>query len=167
MRPIRIAFVVASMMALPASVLAQHAPPRAPAAPKAQPRPGGDAGSSATEPSGEIKAVTQAIIEEIDKRSELMANLEYLCDMIGPRLTGSPGLTKANQWTRDKFKQYGLAEPSSRVVDDREGLDARRGQGSRGRAGRAAAAAGIGRLESLDQGPPVRAGGSRQGPVGR
>ena len=40
-----------------------------------------------------------------------MANLEYLCDMIGPRLTGSPGLTKANQWTRDKFKQYGLADP--------------------------------------------------------
>ena len=38
-----------------------------------------------------------------------MANIEYLCDMIGPRLTGSPGLTKANHWTRDKFKQYGLA----------------------------------------------------------
>jgi carboxypeptidase Q len=113
MRPIRIAFVVASIMVLPAFVLAQQAPspPRAPAAPKAQPRPGGDAGSSATEPSGEIKAVTQAILEEIDKRSELMANLEYLCDMIGPRLTGSPGLTKANQWTRDKFKQYGLANP--------------------------------------------------------
>src|SRR5580692_10504129 len=112
MRPIRIAFVVASvMMALPAFVLAQQAPPPAPAAPKVQARPGGDAGSSATEPSGEIKAVTQAILEEIDKRSELMANLEYLCDMIGPRLTGSPGLTKANQWTRDKFKQYGLANP--------------------------------------------------------
>jgi carboxypeptidase Q len=113
MRPIRIAFVVASIVALPASVLAQPAPSpsRAPAAPKAQPRPGSDAGSSATEPSGEIKAVTQAILEEIDKRSELMANLEYLCDMIGPRLTGSPGLTKANEWTRDKFKQYGLAKP--------------------------------------------------------
>ena len=52
---------------------------------------------SASEPGGEVKAVTQAIIEEIDKRSELMANIEYLCDMIGPRLTGSPNLTKANQ----------------------------------------------------------------------
>ena len=59
--------------------------------------------------SGEIKAVTQAILDEIDKRSELMTNIEYLCDMIGPRLTGSPNLTKANQWTRDKFKQYGLS----------------------------------------------------------
>jgi hypothetical protein len=38
-----------------------------------------------------------------------MANLEYLCDMIGPRLTGSPGLAKANHWTRDKFRRYGLA----------------------------------------------------------
>lgn len=61
------------------------------------------------EASGETRAVTQAILEEIDKRSELMANIEYLCDMIGPRLTGSPNLTKANQWTRDKFKQYGLS----------------------------------------------------------
>ena len=63
------------------------------------------------EASGEIKAVTQAILDEIDKRSELMANLEYLCDMIGPRLTGSPNLAKANQWTRDKFQQYGLTNP--------------------------------------------------------
>jgi hypothetical protein len=61
------------------------------------------------EPGGEIKAVTQAILEEIDKRSELMANMEYLCDMIGPRLTGSPNLKKANQWTREKFQQYGLS----------------------------------------------------------
>ena len=28
--------------------------------------------------------------------------------MIGPRLTGSPNLTKASQWTRGKFQQYGL-----------------------------------------------------------
>ena len=55
--------------------------------------------------------MTQAILEEIDKRSELMANIEYLCDMIGPRLTGSPNLTRANQWTRDRFQQYGLSNP--------------------------------------------------------
>ena len=64
-----------------------------------------------SESGGEIKAVTQAILDEIDKRSELMDNIEYLCDMIGPRLTGSPNLTKANKWTRDKFQQYGLAKP--------------------------------------------------------
>src|SRR4029077_6406781 len=80
--------------------------------PETQPRAAGSgAATSANEPSGEIKAVTQAILEEIDKRSELMTNIEYLCDMIGPRLTGSPNLTKANQWTRDKFEQYGLSNP--------------------------------------------------------
>ncbi len=59
--------------------------------------------------SGEVRAVTRAILDEIDKHSQLMANLEYLCDMIGPRLTGSPGLTKASNWTLEKFKQYGLS----------------------------------------------------------
>jgi carboxypeptidase Q len=79
--------------------------------PKVQPPARGDSSAAPkmAEASGETKAVTQAIVEEIDKRSELMANIEYLCDMIGPRLTGSPNLTRANQWTRDKFKQYGLA----------------------------------------------------------
>ena len=63
-------------------------------------------------PSGEIKAVTQAILEEIDKRSELMSNIEYLCDMIGPRLTGSANLTQGqSSGRRDKFKQYGLTNP--------------------------------------------------------
>ena len=85
------AFLGVALAGMPASVIAQTAPMAA--------------------PSGEIKAVTQAILEEIDKRSELMANIEYLCDMIGPRLTGSPNLTKANQWTRDKFQQYGLSNP--------------------------------------------------------
>ncbi len=45
---------------------------------------------------------------EIDQNNELMANLEYLCDMIGPRLTGSDKLKRANQWTLEKFKSYGL-----------------------------------------------------------
>lgn len=60
------------------------------------------------EPSGEIKGATLAILEEIEKKSELMANLEFLCDMIGPRLTGSANLKKANEWTRDRFQAYGL-----------------------------------------------------------
>jgi carboxypeptidase Q len=76
---------------------------RLPAA--AQPAPG----SSSKDSTGEVKAVTQALMEEIDKRSELMTNIEFLCDMIGPRLTGSPNLTKANNWTKDKFQQYGLS----------------------------------------------------------
>lgn len=72
-------------------------------------QPGDRRATHAAEPSGEIKAVTQAILDEIDKHSELMTNIEYLCDMIGPRLTGSSGLTKANHWTRDMFQRYGLS----------------------------------------------------------
>src|SRR5271166_3632844 len=72
-------------------------------------RPGATAPRTTAEPGVEVKAVTQAILKEIDKNSELMANIEYLCDMIGPRLTGSAGLTRASHWTRDKLKQYGLA----------------------------------------------------------
>ena len=93
------------------SICSVSGPTWAQSAPSAQPRASGGSPAVSTVPeaSGETKAVTQAILEEIDKRSELMANIEYLCDMIGPRLTGSPNLTKANEWTRDKFKQYGLS----------------------------------------------------------
>jgi len=52
---------------------------------------------------------TRRILEEVDQHSELMANLEYLCDMIGPRLTGSQALNRASEWTRGKFQGYGLA----------------------------------------------------------
>jgi carboxypeptidase Q len=48
------------------------------------------------------------IIAEENSHSELMQNLEYLCDMIGPRLTGSDKMERANEWTGDRFKDYGL-----------------------------------------------------------
>ncbi len=96
-----------------------------------QPSPGTPAAASTPEPGGEAKAVTQAILEEIDKRSELMANIEYLCDMIGPRLTGSPGLAKANHWTRDKFQAYGLANARTSSPGRSNG----RGPAARPRAG--------------------------------
>jgi carboxypeptidase Q len=49
------------------------------------------------------------ILGEIREHSQAMENLEYLSDNIGQRLTGSPQLKQANEWTRDKFTQYGLA----------------------------------------------------------
>jgi carboxypeptidase Q len=48
------------------------------------------------------------IAAEIKDHSELMKNLEYLSDEIGPRLTGSANLDKASHWTEQKFKDYGL-----------------------------------------------------------
>src|SRR5215471_5129431 len=48
------------------------------------------------------------IIGEIRDHSELMDNLEYLSDRVGPRLTGSARLKQANDWTAEMFKKYGL-----------------------------------------------------------
>ncbi|HXZ21114.1 MAG TPA: M20/M25/M40 family metallo-hydrolase [Candidatus Acidoferrales bacterium] len=52
----------------------------------------------------------ERIIAEVRDHNEIMANLEYLSDMIGQRLTGSENLKKANEWTRRKFADYGLAK---------------------------------------------------------
>ncbi|HEY6804338.1 MAG TPA: M20/M25/M40 family metallo-hydrolase [Pyrinomonadaceae bacterium] len=48
------------------------------------------------------------IREEGLKRSQVMKTLSYLSDVIGPRLTGSPNLKRANEWTRDQLTKWGL-----------------------------------------------------------
>ena len=45
----------------------------------------------------------ERIKDEGLQRSEVMKTLEYLTDVIGPRLTGSPALRRANEWTRDRL----------------------------------------------------------------
>jgi carboxypeptidase Q len=40
--------------------------------------------------------------------SQVMDTLYQLTDVIGPRLTGSPQLKAANDWTRDQFTRWGL-----------------------------------------------------------
>jgi hypothetical protein len=110
MRKFGVSLSMLFIVALSAWALGQMPPSEKSRAGVPQDKGGGtNKGISAAQTSAETKAVTQAILEEIDKHSELMADIEYLCDMIGPRLTGSPNLTKANEWTRDKLKQYGLA----------------------------------------------------------
>jgi len=51
----------------------------------------------------------ERIKEEGLKRSQVMRTLEYLTDVIGPRLTGSPALKRANNWTRDQLAGWGLS----------------------------------------------------------
>ncbi|MDQ2746901.1 MAG: M20/M25/M40 family metallo-hydrolase [Acidobacteriota bacterium] len=48
------------------------------------------------------------IKEEGGKNSQVMQTLSYLTDVIGPRLTGSPQLKRANEWTRDQMTKWGL-----------------------------------------------------------
>jgi hypothetical protein len=43
-------------------------------------------------------------------RSEVMATLLALTDLNGPRLTGSPGLQRASEWSRDRFTAWGLLD---------------------------------------------------------
>src|SRR6202008_5055103 len=61
--------------------------------------------NTATNP---VAAADARILSEIHDHSELMDDLEYLSDEIGARLTGSPQLKRANDWTAEMFKKYGL-----------------------------------------------------------
>lgn len=66
----------------------------------------------ATPPDGDSDSFAAAdaqILSEVREHSEVMQNLEYLSDNIGPRLTGSSQLKQANDWTAAKMKEYGLA----------------------------------------------------------
>src|SRR6186713_2166411 len=60
-------------------------------------------------------AVYTAPNETIDKikdegmnRSQVMQTLSYLTNVIGARLTGSPNLKHANEWTRDTMTKWGM-----------------------------------------------------------
>src|SRR5215813_6159792 len=48
------------------------------------------------------------IRDEGMNRSQVMQTLSYLSDVIGPRLTASPGMKRANEWTRDTLAKWGL-----------------------------------------------------------
>jgi len=48
------------------------------------------------------------IKEEGTTRSQVMKTLSYMSDVIGPRLTGSPGMKRANEWTRDTLTSWGM-----------------------------------------------------------
>jgi len=63
----------------------------------------------AADDSSDMAAADMQILDEIRDHSEAMANLEYLSDEIGARLTGSPQLKQANDWTADMFRKYGLS----------------------------------------------------------
>jgi carboxypeptidase Q len=54
-------------------------------------------------------AMYQDIREEALTHSHIMEYASGLMDGIGPRLTGSPNLKRANEWTRDQFTSMGCA----------------------------------------------------------
>ncbi|MEP9357387.1 M20/M25/M40 family metallo-hydrolase [Sphingomonas sp. KR3-1] len=62
-----------------------------------------------------------ALVAEGTDHSEVMTTAEYLADVIGPRMTNSPAMRTAEQWTQDKFRGWGLVDVH------KEGFDFGRG----------------------------------------
>ena len=55
----------------------------------------------------DLEFTTRLRQEEYDY-SQVMELMSHLTDNIGARLTGSPDMKKANEWTRDEFIKWGL-----------------------------------------------------------
>lgn len=53
-------------------------------------------------------ALDLKLIQLAKNDSQILANLSHLSDIIGPRLTGSASLKRANDWAAEKMKSYGL-----------------------------------------------------------
>ncbi len=49
-----------------------------------------------------------ALIAQAMDHSGLMDNLQFLSDVIGPRLSGSVAMRRANEWAAERFRAYGL-----------------------------------------------------------
>jgi carboxypeptidase Q len=75
--------------------------PTAPAGARTQSLPTETPAMDPNDPIARIK-------DEGMNRSQVMHTLSYLSDVIGPRLTASPGLKRANQWTRDQLSKWRL-----------------------------------------------------------
>ncbi len=59
-------------------------------------------------PIPDLEFITRLRLEEFN-HSQVMDIMSHLTDDIGARLTGSPNMKKANDWTRDEFAKWGLA----------------------------------------------------------
>ena len=52
--------------------------------------------------------VLRAIWEEVEQRSQVEALSQALLDSIGPRLTGSPQMERAQEWAVERFASWGI-----------------------------------------------------------
>ena len=58
----------------------------------------------------EVDPVIERIRDQGLNHSQVMATLDTLCNVIGPRLTASPAQVRASDWTRDQLGRWGLAD---------------------------------------------------------
>jgi hypothetical protein len=88
-----------------ALLLFSNLPAQARQTPPAQNAP---AQTTRPQPTPDPNDPVQRIRDEGLNRSQVMQILNQLTNVIGPRLTNSPGMCRANEWTRDKLAGWGL-----------------------------------------------------------
>ena len=81
----------------------------------------GQANGAGTATGGSSAKVYSAPKADIDKirdegmnRSQVIQHLSYLTDVIGGRLTNSPNMKRANEWTRDTMAKWGMQNAKAR-----------------------------------------------------
>ncbi len=57
---------------------------------------------------GVQRSAVEMIRDEGMNRSQAMATMKYLSDVIGARLTNSPAQRRANNWTREQLEKWGM-----------------------------------------------------------
>ena len=92
------ALLLLNLFVSPLAIFAQQTQPPA--------QPSGQPGQQA--PARDPNDPIEKIKDEGMNRSQVMATLSYLSDVIGPRLTASPNMKRANEWTRDQLTKWGL-----------------------------------------------------------
>lgn len=63
------------------------------------------------------RAIVNKVIAEGIDHSQVMVTAEYLTDVIGPRMTNSPAMRKAEGWTQEKFREWGLTNIHKEAFD--------------------------------------------------
>jgi carboxypeptidase Q len=94
-------FTLATCLLPAVTAFGQTPPPTTPATGPAPATPAQTAPSAPVDPIERIK-------DEALNKSQVMATLSYLTDVIGPRLTASPNMKRANEWTKEKLTSWGL-----------------------------------------------------------
>ena len=74
-------------------------------------------------PASAVTSDTARIIDEGMNRSQIMLNAHELFDDIGPRLTNSTNMRKAQSWAVAKFQGYGLSNVHRDAYDFGRGWD--------------------------------------------
>ncbi len=113
----KIASLAAMSCLVPLLALQAQQPPPRPASPRGEPTESKSAATRSEAVKSPAADAIERIKEEELKHSQVMATLSYLTDVIGPRLTGSPNMKRANEWTRARLEAWARPTPISRPGD--------------------------------------------------